>query len=476
MRRSPDVEQPERERLGRLDRDLHPAHVGDPRQHRLHHVVVAHADAAAGDDGVARRRRPRAASPRARPRRRGRRRDRWPRNRPRRPAATTSSCCSRGSGRAATREPSSINSSPVDSTATRGVRNTAHTSGVDAGQHAGDGRANRPCPRGTPRCRPARRRRRRGSTRPASTDLLIEHVRRRRRSVSSTITDASAPAGIGAPVMMRIASPASDDAIGRPAGGDLGDDVQLDRCVRRCRRHEPRSRRPRGWRTAARPRRRPRARRARAPTASAIDTSTTSHDDTTIEHVVAGLAFADHRPERYRFVSEQLHPRSSRQRPHGAAGRAWDGDDVEVTDVPLGERGVDDQRSGRPRTCAVRACGCRRRGRFASSCCSATSTSPTCGSAPTARPLGRDERRSPHRARRLLRHRPGVHAVHQHAADPTAAAARRRQRGASDRDGRRRDARRACRSTSVHAARHASMARSTTPTTPSSSTSTVTAW
>ena len=74
-------EQTERERLGRLDRDLHPAHVGDPRQHRLHDVVVAHADAAAGDDGVARRPRVGAAPPRARPRRRGRCRGRRPRSR-----------------------------------------------------------------------------------------------------------------------------------------------------------------------------------------------------------------------------------------------------------------------------------------------------------------------------------------------------------------------------------------------------------
>ena len=49
-------EQTERERLGRLDGYLHPLHVGNARQHRLDHVVVAHADAAAGDDCIAARR------------------------------------------------------------------------------------------------------------------------------------------------------------------------------------------------------------------------------------------------------------------------------------------------------------------------------------------------------------------------------------------------------------------------------------
>ena len=47
------VEHPEREGLRRFDRDLHPSHVGDVREDGLHHVVVAHADAAARDDGVA---------------------------------------------------------------------------------------------------------------------------------------------------------------------------------------------------------------------------------------------------------------------------------------------------------------------------------------------------------------------------------------------------------------------------------------
>ena len=47
-------EQTECKRLSGLNRDLHPAHIGDARQHGLHDVVVAHADTATGDDRVAR--------------------------------------------------------------------------------------------------------------------------------------------------------------------------------------------------------------------------------------------------------------------------------------------------------------------------------------------------------------------------------------------------------------------------------------
>ena len=46
------LDRAEGERLGRLDGDLHPVHVGDPTEHGLHHVVVAHADPAARDDRV----------------------------------------------------------------------------------------------------------------------------------------------------------------------------------------------------------------------------------------------------------------------------------------------------------------------------------------------------------------------------------------------------------------------------------------
>ena len=44
--------------------------------------------------------------------------------------------------------------------------------------------------------------------------------------VRSTITIASAPSGIGAPVMMRIASPGPTGIVGRPARGQLTDDAQ----------------------------------------------------------------------------------------------------------------------------------------------------------------------------------------------------------------------------------------------------------
>ena len=59
------------------------------------------------------------------------------------------------------------------------------------------------------------------------------HDRRRRRArVRSTITIASAPSGIGAPVMMRIASPGTDrDASARVPAGELADDAQSHRRV-----------------------------------------------------------------------------------------------------------------------------------------------------------------------------------------------------------------------------------------------------
>ncbi len=47
------LETPEGEWLGRFDRDLHPGHVGDPAEHRLDHVVVAHRHATARHDRVA---------------------------------------------------------------------------------------------------------------------------------------------------------------------------------------------------------------------------------------------------------------------------------------------------------------------------------------------------------------------------------------------------------------------------------------
>ena len=113
------VERAERKRLGRLDRDLHPGHVGDPSEHGLDDVVVAHPHAAARHDRVARRPPHRGARARARPRRHGRCRGRRPRSRCRASmpgehrALFDSRIWPGASGR-----PSSTSSSPVDSTAT----------------------------------------------------------------------------------------------------------------------------------------------------------------------------------------------------------------------------------------------------------------------------------------------------------------------------------------------------------------------
>ena len=49
--------------------------------------------------------------------------------------------------------------------------------------------------------------------------------------VSSTGTTASAPAGSGAPVAIRIAVPGSTHDRAQPAGRDLADDPQPDRAV-----------------------------------------------------------------------------------------------------------------------------------------------------------------------------------------------------------------------------------------------------
>ena len=104
-------------------------------------------------------------------------------------------------------DPSVINSSPVDSTATRArlvtltvrtltLASTPATGGVTIVPGANSSvpaRMSSPTPRSAvpgATCAPMRTRR------PPSS-----------RSVSSTITTASAPAGTGAPVMIRIASP-----------------------------------------------------------------------------------------------------------------------------------------------------------------------------------------------------------------------------------------------------------------------------
>ena len=77
------------------------------------------------------------------------------------------------------------------------------------------------------------------------------------RSVSSTITTASAPSGIGAPVAISMHSPAPIDRVRHLAGVDLLDAIAAssDRSGRRrtCPRRAPRSRPSRRDRTAARP-------------------------------------------------------------------------------------------------------------------------------------------------------------------------------------------------------------------------------
>ena len=181
----------------------------------LDEVEVAHAHAAAGDDGVAARRRPArsaadgglvvAHEPEV-DRLEARLGDERQQHR--------AGCDSRiwpGCQRSA---PSSTSSSPVDSTPTRGAAHTAtsvrpmlasttEVSRADDGARGDSDRvaaahvvAGRPhgVAGGRGRCRCARRR---------ST-----------ASVSSTITMASAPGGTGAPVMIRIASPGPTGVVG----------------------------------------------------------------------------------------------------------------------------------------------------------------------------------------------------------------------------------------------------------------------
>ena len=85
---------------------------------------------------------------------------------------------------------------------------------------------------------------------------------------------ASAPSGIGAPVMIRMASPGLQRPVGRVAGRDLGDDGQHHRRrlrgARRCRRPAPRSRPWRCWRTAGRPPATSRASASTHPTAAIV--------------------------------------------------------------------------------------------------------------------------------------------------------------------------------------------------------------
>ena len=253
------VDQPEGEGLGRPDGDLHPAHVADAVEHDLHEVDVAHRHAAAGEHRVAASRRPR-----------------W---------------MAVGDGGLVVADQAEVDGLPAllrDEREERGAVRVAdlpgreRLAGLDqlvAGatarrRAAGGARAprRRRCPASTPRWpapitspgsntgSPARRSSPAARTAsPAGTSAsMATRAPSSRRRVCSTITTASAPSGIGAPVKIRIASPgASARSAGWPAAtsattgsstGDAGDGAG------RRRRPARRSRPSRCWRTAARPR------------------------------------------------------------------------------------------------------------------------------------------------------------------------------------------------------------------------------
>ena len=202
-------DRPERQRLGRLDRDLHPAHVADAVEHDLHEVEVAHAHAAAGDEGVAVADAVARGPPRWPPRRRGPGRGRPPRTRcsaQRQQGEPVRVADLAGAERPSRRRPARRRwRSPR-----RGAGGRPRTLGDDRPWPARrGGRRSAPC---RPR---APRRRLRGRRRPGGCGCPPARPRARPTvvavgespSVSSTITTASAPGGIGAPVMMRTASP-----------------------------------------------------------------------------------------------------------------------------------------------------------------------------------------------------------------------------------------------------------------------------
>ena len=119
--------------------------------------------------------------------------------------------------------------------------------------------------RGRARVPAARTRGRPASRSPPAAAHVVARARPRRwistpsspsaASVRSTITIASAPSGIGAPVMMRIASPGADRRPSARARRRARRRPQPHRRVvgraARCRRPAPRSRPSRCWRTAA---------------------------------------------------------------------------------------------------------------------------------------------------------------------------------------------------------------------------------
>ena len=214
------------------------------------------------------------------------------------------------------------------------------------------------------------------------------HVRHRRaRSVSSTITTASAPAGTGAPVMMRIASPGA--ARGpcthrrpprRPPGSSTGASatrrgdhgVAVDRTVGE-RRHVLRGHHRRGQHAA--------------DGARGTAASTGRKCRAAFEHVRAGLGDVDHGRHGTVAPMTVVRARSTAAhdpgRPRGALGDVGRRAPRHHHD-PLGERGLHRVRASSPANGWSTSCACPPRGRCASSSCSATSRSPTCGWPPTA--------------------------------------------------------------------------------------------
>ena len=132
----------------------------------------------------------------------------------------------------------STSSSPPERIATRGRRWTATPlRPSDASMPSCDGPSASP---GASTRSPARTSSPAGRTwSPARGGRAEAHAARRRRSTSSCITTASAPAGIGAPVKMRAASPGARAPRAAAAGGDLEGDGERDRRPRRRRRGPP---------------------------------------------------------------------------------------------------------------------------------------------------------------------------------------------------------------------------------------------
>ena len=205
--------------------------LADAVEHDLHEVEVAHAHAAAGDERVAVGR---AALERggdrglvvAAP------------GRGRRPRSPTAASSASSVGRFESRIwPGPSGAGAVDQLVAGGqhadpgpAARRAHRRSADAGQHAEVGRRSARCPRSTtasPACTSSPAGRTAAARRRPRTSTLDRVAVG--RSVCSTITTASAPAGIGAPVMIRMAWPGPTVGVGAVPAGQRADDVSADR-------------------------------------------------------------------------------------------------------------------------------------------------------------------------------------------------------------------------------------------------------